>query len=57
MGKLNEGFKYDTIFNVITLLVLIIFLALFVQSIITVIGVFETDFYSDTIADLGQMNN
>ncbi len=57
MGKLNQDFRYNRAFDIITLLVFIIFLALFAQSIITVMGAFETEVYSNTVADLSRMNN
>lgn len=57
MGKLNRDFRYHRAFDVITLLVFIVFLALFAQSIIMVMGAFETEVYSNTIADLSRMSN
>ena len=57
MGKLNRNFRHHRAFDIITLLVFIIFLALFAQSIIMVMGAFESEVYSNTIADLSRMNN
>jgi hypothetical protein len=57
MGKLNQDFRYHRAFNIIALIVFILFLALFVQTIVTVISTFETGIYTNTIADLSQVNN
>lgn len=57
MGKFNQDFKHHRAFDVLTLFAFIIFLALFTQSIITVMEAFETEVYSNTIAELGRMNN
>lgn len=57
MGKLNKDFKQHRAFDILTLLVFIICLALFAQSIVTVMEAFETEVYSNTIAELGRMNN
>ena len=57
MGKLNQDFRYHRAFNLIASLVFVVFLALFVQAIITVIGIFETEVYTNTIANLSPINN
>ncbi len=57
MGKLNQNFRYHRVFNIIGLIVFVLFLALFVQTIITSISAFETGVYTNTIADLSQINN
>ncbi|WP_439151037.1 hypothetical protein [Winogradskyella sp.] len=57
MGKLNQDFRYNRAFDLITLIAFIIFLVFFAQSVIAVMGAFETEVYSNTIADLGQINN
>jgi uncharacterized membrane protein len=57
MGKLNQDFRYHRAFDILTFVAFIVFLALFAQSIITVMGAFETEVYSNTLADLGRMNN
>jgi hypothetical protein len=57
MGKLNQEFGYYGTLNIIASLVFLVFLALFVQTIITVIGAFDTEIYTRTIADLSQINN
>ncbi|WP_165764732.1 hypothetical protein [Winogradskyella aurantia] len=53
MGKLNQDFHYHRAFDFIALLVFLLFLAFFAKSIITVMGAFETEVYSNTIAQLG----
>jgi len=57
MGKLNRDFRHHRAFDVLTLFAFIIFLALFTQSIIMVMEAFETEVYSNTIADLSRMSN
>ena len=57
MGKFNQDFKHHRAFDTLTLLAFIIFLALFAQSIIMILGAFESEVYSDTIANLSRMNN
>jgi hypothetical protein len=57
MGKLNRDFRQHRVFDIIALLVFIIFLALFAQSFIMIMGAFESEVYSNTIADLSRMNN
>lgn len=56
MGKLNQDFRYNRAFDLITLLVFIVFLAFFVKSIIAIMGAFETEVYSNTLANLGNVN-
>ena len=56
MGKLNQNFRYNKSFDAITLLVFIVFLALFAKSIIMVMGAFETELYTNTIAELSRVN-
>lgn len=57
MGKVNQGFRYHRAFDILTFVAFIVFLALFVQTIITVMGALETEVYSNTLADLGRINN
>lgn len=57
MGKLNQDFRYYRTLNIIASLAFFVFLALFVQTIITVIGAFDTEIYTRTVADLSQINN
>ena len=53
MGKLNQDFRYHRVFDFITLIVFILFLAFFAKSIITIMGAFETEVYTNTMAELG----
>jgi ABC-type multidrug transport system permease subunit len=53
MGKLNQDFRYHRAFDFITLIVFILFLAFFAKSIITIIGAFGTEVYTNTMAELG----
>jgi hypothetical protein len=53
MGKLNQDFRYHRAFDFITLIVFILFLAFFAKSIITIMGAFETEVYTNTMAELG----
>ena len=57
MKKFKRDFQYDRAFDIITLAVLIIFVAFFAQSMITVMGAFESEVYSNTIAELSRMGN
>lgn len=55
MGKLNKDFSYHRAFDIAALLVFVLFLALFAKSIVTVVGAFETEVYTNTIAELGKI--
>ena len=55
MGKLNQEFRYNRAFDFITLLVFILFLALFAKSIITIMGAFETEVFTNTMAELSSL--
>lgn len=57
MGKLNQDFQHHRAFDILTLFVFILFLALFTESIIIVIEAFETEVYTNILAELGRMNN
>ncbi|MCA0131448.1 hypothetical protein [Winogradskyella alexanderae] len=52
MKKLNQDFRYSRFFDFITLLAIVLFLAFFAQSIISVMGAFATETYTNT---MGQM--
>lgn len=55
MGKLNQDFRYHKAFDFVTLLVFLLFLALFVKSVMAIMGFFETEVYSNTVAELSRM--
>ena len=55
MGKLNQDFRYHRAFDFITFLVFLLFLALFVKSIMEILGAFETEVYSNTVAELSRL--
>jgi hypothetical protein len=57
MGRLNQDFRYYRAFSIISISAIILFLALFAQSMLTVVEVFETGVYTNTIAELGAINN
>ena len=57
MGKFNQDFRHHRAFDILTLFAFIIFLALFTESIIIVMEAFETEVYTNIVAELGQMNN
>lgn len=57
MGRLNQDFRYYRAFSIISIAAIIIFLALFTQSMFTVVEAFETGIYTDTIAELSSINN
>ena len=57
MGRLNQDFRYYRAFSIISISIIVIFLALFAQSMLTVVEVFDTGVYTNTIADLSQINN
>ncbi len=52
MGKLNQEFRYNRAFDFITLLALILFLTFFTKSIMTIMGAFETEVFTNTMAEL-----
>ena len=56
MGIFKQDFRYYRAFSILTLLAIIIFLALFAKSMITVVEAFETGIYTNTVADLSQIN-
>jgi len=55
MGKFNQDFRHHRAFDFITLLVFLLFLTLFVKSIMEILGAFETEVYSKTVAELGRV--
>jgi hypothetical protein len=57
MGKINQDFRYHRAFDFIVFIVFILFLALFSKSIITLVGAFEAEVYTNTLAELGRVNN
>jgi hypothetical protein len=57
MRGLNQDFRYYRAFSILTLTAIIIFLALFAKSMLTAVEVFETGIYTNTVADLSQINN
>lgn len=57
MGKFNKDFRLHRAFDILTLFAFIIFFAFFTKSIIIVMEAFETEVYSNTIAEISRMNN
>ena len=57
MGRFKQDFRYYRAFSILTLFAIILFLALFAQSILTIVEAFETEIYTNTVADLSQINN
>ena len=57
MTGFNKDFPYYRAFSILTLTAIILFLALFAQSMLTVVEAFETGIYTNTVADLSQINN
>ncbi len=56
MGALNHDFQYPKSFRLFIAIVFILFLALFVFTITSVIGVFESEMYSTAVASLNNIN-
>jgi hypothetical protein len=55
MGKLNKDFSYHRAFDFIALLVFILFIALFTNSMLGIIGAFENEVYNQAVAQLGNV--
>jgi len=56
MGALNHDFQYPKSFRLFIAIVFILFLAFFVFTITSVIGVFESEMYSTAVASLNNIN-
>ena len=57
MGALNQDFKYPNSFRLFIGLVLVLFLTVFAYSIALVIGVFDMEMFSPTVAGIGPIDN
>jgi len=58
MGTLNQDFQYPKIVHFVVALVFVLFLALFAMSVVTIMGAFETDMYTNnTMASIQGLNN
>ncbi|MBO3117969.1 hypothetical protein J4050_14525 [Winogradskyella sp. DF17] len=56
MGKLNQDFRHRRLFDFIALIVFVLFLAFFANSILSVMGAFEMEAYTNTMAQVASTN-
>jgi hypothetical protein len=52
MGKLNQDFRHSRLFDFIALALFILFLSFFAKSIVSIMGAFETETYTNTMAQI-----
>ena len=57
MGSLNQDFRYPKAFYVVIGFVFMLFITLFLFTITAVVGAFDTELYTPSVASIGEFRN